>query len=541
MPSALRRVPGPEQHAACVGAAALPRDAKAAPAAAPTAAPVCLDQVATVNARCEKWARAFNDRSPDGSIVKDVPAAMAVSRRGDRMFVATTTSVGSAQPRLTVAALSTAAGATVWVAHPPTPQSTSAVALTLTPDGKTVIVTGTTVYLPNLNAAPLIYWLTSAYATSNGRHLWSAVYRLGGSVNMPVAVRTSPRGDRVFVTGYSVYTNYARAYVEWVTVAYSARGKQLWLQRYGGAAGGQNVPVGLAVAPRGDLVYVGGSSEHAQKTGSYSWDYAVAAYDARTGRLRWRTLTRGGTNHIPVALSITPRGDRVLLTGTAVYGTATSPVAGLLTVAHSPRTGARLWTTRYLDASGQSASATAMTLSPRGDRAYVTAAVGQRRTVVEGTVEPTVQTITLFALDTSSGRQAWTWGYAPDPNYSAAPVAATVNPATGAVYVSGVFGPPSLVATYPLTLSVTAVGKTAWVARYDLRDPGAAGTAVGGFPSNPVAIATDGGGKNVYTSIAYFPVGTGAAAKECDTAHSAGVDQDCRAGGESDLILAFAR
>jgi hypothetical protein len=544
LPVAMRHAHRPESRADCLREAIAPTHGGAvAPGApGPAAAPVCINEVTAVNARCEKWARSFNDRSPDGSTVHDTPAGMVVNRRGDRMFVATTTAVGASAEHMTIAALSTTGnGATLWIAHPPTAQSTSAVAMTLTPDESAVIVVGTIQYLPNLNATPLTFWLTSAYSTSNGRYLWSTLYRLGGSVNAPVSVRTSPRGDRVFVTGVSVYDNYRRAYVEWVTIAYSKSGKQLWLQRYGGAAGGQNAPVGMAVSPAGDSVYVGGASEHPQTTGAYSWDYAVIAYDSRTGRQRWRTVTHSGSNNSPTALSMTPSGDRVFLTGVATFGTPTSPVSGALTVAHATRTGARLWTARYVDTSGLSAAATALSVSPRGDRVYVAALVGQRRTVVAGTLEPTVVSITLFALDARTGAQAWKWSYAPDPNYSSAPIAAAVNPATGSVYVTGIFGPPTLLATYPVSLAVNPAGTTGWIARYDVRDAGSFGAAAGGFPALPVGIVADSSGKSVYTSIKYYPASTGAATTECAQAHSAGLQQDCQAGGQTDLILAFDR
>lgn len=542
LPPPLRRVAGPGTRPQCL-ADVLAGGTRRQPTApvGPTAVPVCLDQATALNSRCEKWARAFNERSPDGATVQDTPAGAVVNRRGDRMFIATTTKIGAAASRLTVAALSTVNnGATLWIGRPPTPQPTSAVTLTLTPDESAVVVAGTVTYLPNLNASPLVFWLTSAYATANGRYLWSAIYRLGGSYNSPVSVRPSPRGDRVFVTGYSVYEGgYNRPYVEWVTIAYSNRGKQLWLQRYGGVAGGQNAPVGIEVSPRGDTVYVGGASEHPQTTGQFSWDYAVVAYDARTGRPRWRTVTRNGSDQYPAAMAMTPRGDRVVLTGSATFGTATSPVAGLLTVAHSTRTGARLWSARYADPSGLSAVATTLAMSPRGDRVYVGAAVGQRRVVVAGTLEPSVLAITVFALDNGTGRQAWKASYAPDPNFSAVPVVSTVSPARGTVYVAGLFGPPALVAAYPVTLAVTPQGTTTWIARYDLRDPGSLGVSAVGYPAAPVDITVDRAGRSVYTSLVYYPVATGGASAECDQAHAAGVNQDCRASGVSDLILAY--
>ncbi|MDQ1712079.1 MAG: hypothetical protein QOE45_1529 [Frankiaceae bacterium] len=538
-PAAARPAGLPADRAACLGVALGGTQSPASPGGA--ALPVCANQAAGLNDRCERWARAFNDRSPDGSKVDDTPAGLVLNKQGDRMFVATTTKVGAAQPRVTVAALSTKNGATLWTAHPPVVYSTTANAVTVTADDRTLVVTGTLLYLPNLNASPLTYWFTTAYATANGRFLWGALFR-GGGVNVPVAVRTSPRGDSVFVTGTASYGGHQREYIEWVTAGYRLRdGKELWHNRYGGQAGGQNWPVGLAVAPHGDVVYVAGSSEHPQTTGTYNWDYGALALDARTGRVRWKAVVRQGSNHDPVAMALSPAGDRLYVTGAATYGTVTSPAYGMLTVALSTRNGARSWLTRYLDPSGLSATPMAFAASPKGDRVFLAAAVGQRRTVVAGAVEPSVLTITTFGLDARSGHGAWSLAYAPDPSYSAVPTALAVNAQGTMLYLAGQVGPPLLVAAYPVTLAVTAAGKRAWVARYDVRDPGGAGVGAAGYPAVPVAVVVDRAGANVYDSLSYYPAGTGVASTECGTAHGAGVQQTCAPTGAANLVLAYAK
>lgn len=528
-------------RAECLTDAITPRSNRHAPpaATAPTSVPLCLDQLAALHSRCERWTRAFNDRSPDGSTVHDEPGDVAVSRDGSRLFVATTTRVGAAAPRLTVAGLSTLDGATVWLAHPPTSLSTAAVTATVTPDGSTVIVGATMLYLPYLNARPQQLWLVSGYSTSSGRFLWSATYRLGGSDNILVDLQTSPKGDRIFLTGDSVFTGGGRPSLEWVTIAASSRGRLLWQDTYGGPAGGQNYPVGLAVAPAGDMVYVGGASEHPETTGVHSWDDAVIGYDSRTGKRRWVSITRSGSDQQPVAIAMSPHGDRIFLTGGATYGAATAPVAGILTVTHSARTGARLWAARYLDAAGLSAAPAAIASSPTGDLVYVEATVARRRTVISGTLEPSVLTMTTFALEARNGRGAWTFVYEPEPAYSASPTAMTLRPQGDLVYVAGVISPfSSLTATYPVTMALTAAGKNAWVARYDVRDPASLGVEFG-FPSIPVAVIVDAAGRRVYSSLTYFPVSTGALSTECETAHGAGVGQKCDTDGRANLILAY--
>jgi hypothetical protein len=313
------------------------------------------------------------------------------------------------------------------------------------------------------------------------------------------------------------------------------------MQRYGGKAGGQNFPVGLAVSPRGDTVYVGGSSEHPQTTGAYAWDYGAVAYDARTGRKRWTTVSHVASSQLPVDLAMSPRGDRIYLTGGATYGTATQPVLGMLTLALATRTGKPAWTSRHLDASGLSATATALAVSPKDGTVLVAAAVGQRKTVVEGTFEPSVLTITTFGLNPASGRESWHLAYAPDPDYSAAPTEIVANAQGSTFYLVGIVGPPTLLAAYPVTLAATTKGKQSWVARYDVRDPGSAGVGIGGFPAVPVAVVADRAGRNVYASLSYHPALPGVASTECDAAHDQGVQQDCDPTGETDLVLAYAK
>jgi hypothetical protein len=501
--------------------------------------PACVDAAASVNSRCEQWARSFNDTGKAGATSHDAPGGFASNRAGTRLYVATTSRQGSAPAHISVAALSGTGGGTLWLTHPATSLETTAVTLTLSPDERTVVVAGTMKYLPNLNAAALTFWFTSAYAASNGHRLWSAVYRLGGEVNVPVAVRMSPRGDRVFVTGFSQYGGRARAYLQWVTIAYSARGTQLWLRRYDGRAGGQNVPVGLGLSANGDTVYVGGLSEHPQNTGVYSWDYGAIAYDARTGKPRWTTVVRDGSGLFAAGFAVSADGRAAYLTGTGTYGTAESPVSGVFTIALDTRNGRVSWRNRYQDPSGLPASGNVVAVTPRGDRVVVGAAVGRRATVVAGVLEPSVVTMTALALDARTGKQSWTSSYAPDPMYSASPTSIAVNPRDGTVYLAGIVGPPPLLAGYPVTVALTTAGKVAWTARYDVRDPGSAGVAAVGNPSVPVAVAVDAGGRHVFESWAFYPVATGATATECSVAKAQGVGQDCTATGQTDVVVAY--
>src|SRR4051794_16755698 len=99
----------------------------------------CVNQVSSLNSRCELWTRAFNaPTNRAGSTVTDVPAAVVADRAGRHVYLATTTTVGSARPVLTVAALNAGSGATTWVAHPHTNLTARPRVLALSPDQATI-------------------------------------------------------------------------------------------------------------------------------------------------------------------------------------------------------------------------------------------------------------------------------------------------------------------------------------------------------------------------------------------------------------------
>lgn len=421
-----------------------------------------------VNDRCEQWQRRFSDNVRSGSHT-DTAAGMVRNARGDRLYVATTTSVDGATHQ-TVAALSATSGATIWLAHAPGTLPTTAAAVALSPDQSTVVVAGTLVRRENLNASPRALFYTAAYDAATGRPRWQATYLLGGESNAVVAVRFSPTGSRVFVVGSSSYAGVV-TYIEWMTLAYAPRtGALLWKDRYGGAAGGQNVPAGVAVSPSGDTVYVTGKSEHPTTSPTQTWDYATIAYRARDGHRRWRWVGRYGAQNLPVAIAAT--GSRVVVTGTVGADT--------VTIALAATTGRSLWRATYRNPSGDTAP-TALAVSPHADRVYLAARGGA--------------TAATVGYDMATGREAWARSYAPPADYVAVPGAVTVA-ASGTVYVGAAVAPPPGLVGYLATLAYDARGTLSWVARYDARDPGAVGYVA------PVAVVAAPSARAVYVAAA---------------------------------------
>src|SRR5207247_1782002 len=118
-----------------------------------------------------------------------------------------------------------------------------AVAITLSPDGSGVYVTGKSVKpVGGQRVKPAICfdtdYATVAYRASTGEELWSARYRdynLCGA-NQDVVADIATDGQRVFVTGRT--SGKPDNADDYGTVAYdAATGQQIWERRYDGPDG----------------------------------------------------------------------------------------------------------------------------------------------------------------------------------------------------------------------------------------------------------------------------------------------------------------
>jgi sugar lactone lactonase YvrE len=175
-------------------------------------------------------------------------------------------------------------------------------ALGMTPDGATVLVTGTSKG----------DYGTVAYDAATGTEMWVARYDGGTSDEQPLALKTSPDGRSVFITGFSADTNGREDYA---TVAYGvATGDRQWVARYDDQGHFDDHGRAVDVSPDGSTVFVSGDSYFS--TGAPQ-NYVTLAYDAVTGRMIKRahvgTATSGAGR--PEAISISPDGTALFLTG----------------------------------------------------------------------------------------------------------------------------------------------------------------------------------------------------------------------------------
>jgi WD40 repeat protein len=237
------------------------------------------------------------------------------------------------------------------------------VALAVSPSGGTVFVTGT-----SQGQSSGRDFATVAYAAVTGRQLWvSRFNRHARSADLAAAIAVSPLDGTVFVTGTSSdrLTGY-----DFATVAYaSATGAPKWTRR--NARG--NIGLGfsryssMAASPDGHRFFVTGASQGSAD----SFDFLTVAYAAGTGARLWVRRYHGpsGSEDIPVAVLASPVGSGTVV----VAGGGTSQ--GGFAVAYSSVTGRQRWVSRFV-INHQLTTLTAAAIGPDGRSFYVTGVVG---------------------------------------------------------------------------------------------------------------------------------------------------------------------
>jgi outer membrane protein assembly factor BamB len=303
--------------------------------------------------------------------------AVAVSPVGARVFVTGVSRGATSGEDYATIAYNAATGVRLWLKHynGPGNRNDNATSLAVSPDGKTVFVTGR-----SRGVATADDYATIAYDAVTGAQLWLARYKGPGNASDAAnSIAVGPGGSRVFVTG-SGGGSYA-------TVAYDARtGQQLWVSRYS-HAGEVSSAFSVAVGPGGGKVFV---------TGMSSVTAVTVAYDAVTGAQLWanRYAGQGGHGAMAVKVIASPRQGSVFVTGISGVVLTSNDV----TIAYNAFTGARQWLRIYPLAS----SATAMAVSSDGREVYVTGA---------GSSRSTGDDYMTLAYQASNGAQLWVRRY----------------------------------------------------------------------------------------------------------------------------------
>lgn len=343
---------------------------------------------------CEKWSQTVQGPArPAGQRPDDFPTALAVS--GTTVFAGVkavnfnTSDPYSSTAVWAIVAYDSSNGSERWHVFRQSRTYDSLHALTVSPNGDTVVATGAAYDSFPVGATDSRI-VTVAFDAATGAERWSATWdgNPAGDDNGNF-IAFSPDGQSVFVSGITTATNRDLNYV---TIAYdAATGTQQWLKIYDGlGAGGTNAPFALGVSPDGKQVYVTGESAGAAQ---YELDYATVAYDAANGSELW--VSRSQPTFVDRASCLAVDQNHVYVSGDSYTGPSGGDYQAL-TVALRASDGSVAWQQR-LGGSGYN-----------GARAIATSA-GR---VVVTTQSPSTGageglTALTAAYDATTGDQLW--------------------------------------------------------------------------------------------------------------------------------------
>jgi DNA-binding beta-propeller fold protein YncE len=406
---------------------------------------------------------------------EDEATGVAVSPDGSQVYVTGRSKGSTTGFDYVTIAYSTATGARLWLQrYDGAGKDDFATGIAVSPDGSKVFVTGYSVI-----ATGDFDYATVAYGTAHGGLLWKRRYdgpgnRSGSSADTAYAIKVSPDGSKVFVTGTSQGNSY-----DYETVAYAAAtGGQLWLARYYGPGNGFDKAVALAVSPDGSKVFVTGSSWST----AHQRDYATIAYNANTGARLWAQRYNGpgydarDNNDDAWAIATSPDGSRVYVTG----GSQSSTFMDYTTIAYDAASGAQVWLSRYDAPPHDEDVPSAIAVSPDGSKIFVTGR--------SNGVNYTYLTVGYNAAD---GSILWT-DWIRLEGEEALANALAVSPDGTHVFVTGI-GPVNRASSYAyVTYSYdAATGARQWLRTY---------TGPTAYADSATAVAVDPDGSKLYVT-----------------------------------------
>jgi outer membrane protein assembly factor BamB len=391
----------------------------------------------------QRWVARYDNSGNGGA------TSVTVSPNGKTVFVTGYTTAGSTEDYTTVA-YNAATGAQLWAAryNDPGHSTDQAYSVAVSPNGKAVFITG-----ESLTTTPGEDYATVAYNAATGAQLWAARYNGPSNNGAATEVAVSPDSKAVFVTGSSLGTPTGEDYA---TVAYSAvTGAQLWVARYDGFGSGGNYAHSMAVSQDGKTVLVTGSSLGTND----GYDYATVAYNAATGAQLWANRYNGASNGERGANSVAVSGSKVFVTGSS-YGGSTANYA-YATVAYSAATGAQLWAKRYDGPGSGDDQARSAAVSPGGGTVFVTGYTDTSSTTAG-------YDYTTIAYSAATGAQLWLARYNGPGNFTDEAYSVAVSPSGSTVYVTGFsYGCGCGGLDYATVAYNAATGAQLWVSRYD--------------------------------------------------------------------------
>jgi WD40 repeat protein len=429
-------------------------------------------QPAEATGGTEQWVARFVGPSVTAS---NHVAGLAVSPDGSRIFVTGDTHKATGGGTLRTVAYD-ASGTQLWSRGGPA-SGDRATGLRVSPDGSTVFVLASS--YGRHNGAISLDYLTLAYDAATGARVWKKRYThpIGYSHDEAGALGVSPDGSTVFVTGASddgIWTDYA-------TVAYRAStGRHLWTARYGRSS--EDAARALSVSPDGSTVFVSGFS-----VSSTRLDIETIAYNAATGRERWKTRFDGLTHNGDQAnaMAVSPDGSKVFVTG---FTDRSKRLRNFVTLAYNAKTGTQRWVRRYQGPGDSNNNAKAIVMSPDGSRVYV---AGYRSG--DGRDFETI-------AYSSTGGRLWRRAYNGPAGGSDQAAAIGVSPAGTQVYVTGLRNDLPYDRDYATLAYRASSGESLWEAFYDQDVDGA--SALGVNPDGSAVYVSGMSGADI-TTVAY--------------------------------------
>jgi hypothetical protein len=197
------------------------------------------------------WARRYSALRNGG----DEASAIAAGPHGGQVYVTGSSFGGRTDADYATVAYRGATGQRIWVRrYNGADRIDQPAAVAAGPSGQTVYVSGFS-YGRRASAD----FATVAYRAATGAPLWIRWYNgPANGFDRAFALAVSPDGRTVYVTGNSTGKGTGR---DVTTVAYrAATGARLWLKRYGGPGSGFDGARAIAVSPGGGRVFVTGAS-----------------------------------------------------------------------------------------------------------------------------------------------------------------------------------------------------------------------------------------------------------------------------------------
>jgi hypothetical protein len=268
-----------------------------------------------------RWVGRFDERanSEQGWFPSGIHS-LAASADGTSVYATGGTATSGGTSQFATIAYDASSGARRWVATygADSPGADSALAVGVSPDGRTVVTTGFSEAKATKSDSA-----TVAYDAATGKQRWVARYNGPASQNEGTgSIGFAPDGSTLYVAGTSEGASLGHEDI--ITLAYAtADGRKRWATRWNGPAGGDDNAADLAVSRDGATVVVTGRTVPAPMQD----EYATVGQDSVTGAARWAATYAAPATAEPRvseahAVAVTPSGT-VIVTGVSGPGYAT--------------------------------------------------------------------------------------------------------------------------------------------------------------------------------------------------------------------------